>query len=286
MVRKLFQFATLIFLSSATSAQAEVLFEGYSKILSGGKHVGYSVARYEFDPKKKQFRGTTFLKTGGLGVDITESIKAVADQDLNPISYEYTSLMGKKTKSIDAKFSKGKMTAIVKEDGKSVTVRRDLPQGAFLSNFLVYLILRGKNGLQVGTRYDYTAIAEEDAEVSKGDAFIEKQELHRGQNAFRILNRFKDVKFISHVSERGEVISTQSPANGIATELVAVPSEAIGTFGRSDVILQSLFGEVPSGGANVLSRTLSRESTPSAGRKGESVPAGQGIQLKPQESRQ
>lgn len=282
MVRKLFQIATLITLF-ALPAQGEILFEGYSKITSGGVHVGYTVTRYEFDPKKKQFKGTYFLKTGSLGSDITESVKSVADESLNPISYEYTSLMGKKTKTIDAKFSKGKMNATVTEDGKTKTIRKDLPKGTFLSNFLIYLMLKSKSGLQTDARYEYSAIAEEDAEISKGDALVEKQETHMGQLAYKVLNRFKDVKFISYVSDRGEVLSTSSPANGIGTELVAKPSDAVGSFGVSANILKSLFGDVPLGTQNALSQNAKKEAfgETEPASKDRGIPGGKGILIKP-----
>ena len=282
MVRKLFQIATLIALFSP-AARAEVLFEGYSKITSGGVHVGYTVTRYEFDPQKKQFKGTYFLKTGSLGSDITESVKSVADESLNPISYEYTSLMGKKAKTIDAKFSKGKMNATLTEDGKTKTIRKDLPKGTFLSNFLIYLMLKSKSGLQIDARYEYSAIAEEDAEIYKGDALVEKQETQRGQLAYKILNRFKDVKFISYVSDRGEVLSTSSPANGIGTELMAKPADAVGSFGVSAAILKNLFGEVPLGTQNALSQNAKKEALGEngVGGKERGIPGGKGIQIKP-----
>ena len=30
-------------------------FEGYSKIMIGDKHIGYTIQRFEFDPKKKEY---------------------------------------------------------------------------------------------------------------------------------------------------------------------------------------------------------------------------------------
>ncbi|MBX2988233.1 MAG: hypothetical protein KF802_10075 [Bdellovibrionaceae bacterium] len=265
MVRASSQIATVVFLLAALGApkaRADVLFEGYSKILSGGVHVGYVVSRYEYDPRKKQFRGAYFLKTGALGSDVTESLKAVADVDLKPVSYEYTSMVGKKTKTIDAKFSKDKMTAVLTEEGKSKTIRNDLPKGTFLSNFLVYLMLKSKNGLQAGTRYEYTAIAEEDASIVKGDALVEKEEKYKGFAAYKILNRFKDSKFTSYVAEKGGVLGTVTPANSINVELVAKPNEAVGGFGMNAAIMKSVFGDVPVGTTNPLSQAAKEEALP------------------------
>lgn len=272
----------LILILAGASARADVLFEGYAKINSGGVHVGYVVNRYEFDPKSKRFTSTYFVKTGSLGSDVTESLKAVADEKLSPVSYSYTSVVGKATKTIDAKFKGGKMTAVVTEGGKSKTIRADVPKGTFLSTFLVYLMLKSKTGLSSETKYDYSAVAEEDAEIQKGEALVQAEETHRGFKAFRILNRFKDIKFVSFVNERGEVLSTNSPANGITTELVAKPSEAVGSFGTPAAILKSLFGEVPLGTRNVISKALQAEAfgADKPAGKAVGVPGGQGVLIK------
>lgn len=273
----------LIFCSLSLAAKADVLFEGYSKVTSGGVHIGYVVSRYEFDAKKKQFLGTYMVKTGALGSDVTESVKSVADQDLNPISYEYTSLVGKKTKTIDAKFAKGKMTATVTEGGTPKKMITDIPKGTLLSNFLVYLILKSKNGLQPGQLpFTYKAIAEEDGLLEDGVAKIEKEEKFHGFRAFKISNKFKDVTFTSYVSERGEVLATTSPANGIGTELMEKPNDAVGKFGLSTSILKHLFGEVPLGTNNLLSKAAKEEALgePKKPGKKEGIPGGQGVQIK------
>lgn len=281
MVRSLSLFATFFLLTFALHAPAaDVLFEGYSKITSGGVHVGYVVTRYEFDAKSKQFRGIYFLKTGALGSDVTESVKSAADQDLNPISYEYTSIVGKTVKTIDAKFRKGRMTAVVSEGGKDKTIQRDLPKGAFLSNFLVYLMLKSKTGLQSDSKYEYSAVAEEDAEVLKGEALVGKEEKYNNFRAFKILNRFKDMKFISYVTDRGEVLGTSSPSNGIATELMARPGDAVGTFGTNATILKKLFGDVPLGTNNAVSKAAQAEAFKEEPTKQQGIPPGQGILIK------
>lgn len=268
------------------AAHADLLFEGYSKVVSGGVPVGYSILRYEFDSKKKQFIGTSFLKTGALGSDITESLKTVCDQDFNPIQYEYTSIVGKKTKTIDAKFEKGKMIAAVTDDGKKSSIRLDIPKGTFLSSFLAYLMLKSKTGLRLKEKYVYSAIAEEDGAISKGEAFVSAEETHMGFRAFKVLNKFKDIKFISYITERGEMLSTSSPASGVGTELMAKPGDAVGQFGTSSTILRNLFGDVPKGTDNIVSKAALNDAlkpSTEGPKKGE-VPPGKGIMVKPGEA--
>jgi hypothetical protein len=266
----------------ASIARAEVLFEGYSKIVSGETPVGYIISKYEFDAKTKRFISTYFLKTAGQGDEITESLKAYSNDELGPLSYEYTSIVGKKTKTIDAKFKGLKMTAEVKDNGKKKTIRTDIKKGTFLSTFLVYLMLKSKEGLKTNSGYDYLAIAEEDAVAYKGEASVGKEESFLGLKAFKVQNKFKDVRFVSYVNERGEVLGTNSVSQGISTELVADPEKATKGFPLSPAILKNLFGEVPAGKNNLLAK--SNETSTTTPGKQQGIPPGQGIQIKTQTS--
>ncbi|PIS11858.1 MAG: hypothetical protein COT73_01670 [Bdellovibrio sp. CG10_big_fil_rev_8_21_14_0_10_47_8] len=273
----------LAFFSHA--ARADILFEGYSKVLSGGVHIGYAIARYEFDNKKKQFIATTFVKTNEFGGNLSESLKSYSTDDMKPISYQYTTLIGKQVKTIDAKFEKGKILATVKDGDKVEKIVKDLPKGAFLSSFLAYVMLRSPTGLKIDAKYDYQAIAEEDAAISKGIAFIKSVEDFNGMKAFRVLNEFKSVKFVSLINDKGEVYSTKSPVQGIATELVAKPSEATNNMSVPTATLRVLFGDVPTGQFNEISKKAQASPpaptppTPPPGKQ-QGFPAGKGIQIK------
>lgn len=280
-----FCFTLLLTVSFAISAQAEVLFEGYAKVLSGEDHIGYVISRYEFDQKKKQFVSTYFLKTGKGPSETTESLKALADADLAPISYEYTSLAGKESKIIDAKFKGGTLSGVIKTGNKVARIEKKIPKGTFLSTFLVYLMLKSKEGLKSETNYEYQAIAEEDGAIYKGQALVGKEETYNGFKTFKILNTFKDIKFLSYVNERGEVLGTNAMGQGITTELVATPAEAIGSIPYSASLLKTLFGKVPAGDSNVVSRQqklkASEANAPAPGKQ-MGVPQGQGIIIKAQ----
>lgn len=242
---------SIAFISHAV--RAEVLFEGYSKINSGGVHIGYAIIRYDFDAKKKQFIASTFLKTNDFGGNLTESLKAVASEDLKPVSYQYTTLTGKVVKTIDGKVEKGKLVAVVKDGDKSERIVKDLPKGAFFSSFLAYVMLKSPQGFKSDNKYDYEAIAEEDAALYKGVAYVKNLQDYNGLKAFQVLNEFKGTKFISFVSERGEVLSTKSPLQGISTELVAQPTLATAGMTVPAPTLKTLFGEVPTGQKNEVS---------------------------------
>jgi hypothetical protein len=279
-----FIFCLLIALAPALS-HAQVLFEGYSKIISGGVHVGYAIQKYEFNNKKKQFVATTFLKTNELAGNLTESLQAFAAEDMTPVSYKYTTLVGTEVKTIDASFKNGKILATINHGGKTEKVNREIPKGTFLSSFLAYMMLKSPSGIKMDTKFEYQAIAEEDASVEKGIAAVSATEEFKGLKAFKILNEFKKAKFISTVSEKGEVFATRSPAQSISTELVSNPSEATANFGMPSAVLKQLFGDVPTGQENQIAKlaksgvAVPSEPTLTPGKQ-QGVPQGKGLQLK------
>lgn len=242
--------------TAAAGAAANALFEGYSKVLLGGVHIGFTVSRYELDPKKNEFVSTYFLKTNTLGGNVTESLKARATTGFKPVSYQYTSIVAGKTKTIDAAFKGDQMTAVVVEDGKTVTVRKTVPKGAFPSTFLGYMMLKGKEGLKPGVRYGYVAIAEEDAAVYPGEANVINAVHHGGIPALKIFVTFKGARFASFVTLKGDVLATNSPTQGLATELVAGVQEATAGQSFNPSALSALFGRVPEGKQNALALSL------------------------------
>ena len=281
-------FAIVLVVSISIFAKAEVLFEGYFKILIGQQHAGYSITRYEFDPKKKQFIATNYIKTGALAGDTVESFKAISTDTLLPVSLQYTSISGGKSKTIDLNFKGKKMNGVVNDAGAKTNINQDLTQGTFLSSFLAYVMLQGKEGMKTGVKYDYQAIAEEDAQIHKGIAVIQAQEEHKGVKAFKILNEFKGSKFISYANDRGEMISTNSPALGVSAELVADYKEALGQFALNNKAITLLFGNMPTGQINQIYKNMTQKLIPNVPAdpklvpgKQMGVPAGQNIQIKP-----
>jgi hypothetical protein len=239
-----------IVLSRAGGAAAEIMFEGYSVIRAGQTPIGFTVQRYEYDSAKKQFISISFLKTNPQGNNITESIKAVANESLQPVSFQYTAKTDKTLKIIDAKFAKDTMTATIGDGKTSQTVKSAVKKGTFLSTFLGYLMLQ--KGYKVGNNFTYSAIAEEEAQTYTGEALIKAEDEFKGQKVFRITNNFKGAQFVSFVTPKGEILGTTSPLQGISTELMATPAEATKGLVLPTDSLKLLFGSVPAGKVNVL----------------------------------
>lgn len=268
------------------------------------KHVGYVVQRFEFDNKKKEFITAYYLKTNQLGGNITESLKARSSANLKPLSYQYTELTGDKGKTIDAKFNGETMTAEIVDGGKKQTVQKKIPKGSFLSSFLAYVMLQGKEGIKPGTKYSFQAIAEEDAGLYNGEAYIKGEETIDGIGAFKVMNTFKGAQFVSYCTYKGEIIATRSPVQRISTELVTGAKEATSGLQLNSNALVQLFGHVPRGNENPVSRRaenpktlntsaptgggaseaktkkLEATPTPSDQPKQQGIPGGQGIHIK------
>ncbi|MCB0357886.1 MAG: hypothetical protein KDD40_12805, partial [Bdellovibrionales bacterium] len=170
-------FILLCLLSFSTLARTETMFEGYYQIRLGGVHSGFVIQRYSFDSAKKLFSSTYYIRTNQLAGNITESLKATANDKFEPITYQYTSKTGNVIKTIDATFKntdKGpKMTAVVSDGKMGNKIEKDLPKGTFLSTFLAYMML--SRGISMGKVYSYQGIAEEDAADYPGKAKIQEQ---------------------------------------------------------------------------------------------------------------
>ncbi|MGE3974060.1 MAG: hypothetical protein AB7F59_05990 [Bdellovibrionales bacterium] len=258
-------FISLAFFLPQT-VSADVVYEGWHKVLSAGQHVGYYIIRYELDSKTKKFIQTSFLKSNAMGNDVTEALKAESlqitkpNQWILPVKYQYTSSVGKKVKIIDAAFKEEKgggkkskdkkktlrMVASITENGKTSKVDQILPENTFLSSFLTYIILQSKEGLKTGNNYTYNAVAEEDATVSEGTAFVKEEEKFNGQDAFKVINEFKKIRFISYLTPQGEILGTKSPLLSIATEAAKTPEEAAGKVKIDTKNITHLFGNIPS----------------------------------------
>ena len=235
---------------------AEIMFEGYYKVELEQKPIGFAIQRYEYDDKTKNFTSTYFLKVNLGGQVRQESLKAVSNDKFHPVSYSYTFHGGEEIKTIDAKYKvKGDKVSgdLTINDGKKTSNMNAIsPKSTFLSNFLGYLMLQ--SGLDVGKKFGYSGIAEEDGNSYRGEAWIKETTTFNKQEAFKVINKFKGQSFISYVNKKAEVLGTVSPAQNLSTTLVASPIEA--TMGQTvpNKVLSQLFGNIPVGKANPLAK--------------------------------
>lgn len=281
----LFGFGILVWSQVAVS---QVLFEGYYKIQSQSEHIGYSIQRYESLDNGKIFKATVFVKTNALGGNLTESIVTESGPGMAPIKMSYTGIVGKQTKTIDARIQEGSLIAEVREGGKVQSSKLTLDPGIFFSGILIYSILKSPQGLVPETQYNYSAIAEESLELIKGKAIVQTYGEFRSKiRSLKVLNEFRDTKFISWVTEKGEILETTAPVQGLTTELV--PNAEMAQKGQvvPEKILKTLFGSLPKGQENIAYRAhqkgewpISKSVEPVPGHKTQPVPPGKGIHTK------
>jgi hypothetical protein len=242
-------FTALFIFLAGTLASANTLFEGWFEIYRGTKKVGFLVERFEF--VNNQFRVTKYLKTNAEGANITESLKAYSAPDLGPIKYAYTNKTGDDVKIIDANF-KGDMMTLETFDGKTKSKQsKRFKKGTFLSEFLIYLILSQKDGLQVGKSYTYSAIAEEDGTVATGNSLVKDEETIKGKKVYRILNDFKGQKYFSWYTAKGEPVLNRSPEANMEVRLADSQAQATEGLVAKLNDLKLLFGSLPGESAAV-----------------------------------
>lgn len=252
-MRALTLLLSLTLMLVSTTLQAEVLFEGYYKVSQFKKHIGFLILRHEIDEKSKNFKTTSFIKLGKGGFDLTESYQATSSSTLQPIRLTYLAAGDKKTKTIEAEFKNQKMTGTAVEDGKKIKLNSTVPNGAFFSSALYYLMLQSKDGLKTGTNFDYVAITEEGPVPMKGSVQIDKKMVSQGtMQLMKVSNQFAGSEYDNLINARGEVVSANTPATSIETELVKNPSEATEGIKLANGTLEKIFGKIPEGKINSL----------------------------------
>lgn len=252
----------VLFFSPGFAFAGEIMFEGYYRVELAGKHIGYYIQRYEFDPKGKTFDSISFLRIK-IGDDITQrSLKAKANDKFQPVSYQFTSQDGKALKSIDASF-KGEVMQLKISDGKKLkTETHKVPKGTFMTSFLQYIMMQ--RPMPLNQAFKYSGIAEEEGASYWGKAWLSAKEDRNGFVVFKILNSFKNEEFVSKLAAvpdskekdkyvKGEVLGTSLPATGLTMELVNSPNLATEGQLVPNKILLSVFGTMPLGKANMLS---------------------------------
>lgn len=273
MTVRLMAFLFLFFgLAHGSAYGADIMFEGYYRLELQKKHVGYAIQRYEFDPKTKTFFSKSFLRAKLGDEIIQESVVAKCSDKFKPLAFQYTSQVGAKAKTVDATF-KGLIMTVRITDGKEIKNETSkLPEGTFLSSFLPYMMLKGNSKeadtrLKMGDNFKYSAIAEEEGSSYNGSAAIIGKEPKPGYDTYTIKNRFKGEDFISKMAIvhddkakrniKGEVLSTNSPAKGLSTHLVATAVQATEGQVVPNAILKKVFGSTPVGKLNIASNPAS-----------------------------
>jgi hypothetical protein len=135
--------------------------------------------------------------------------------------------------------------------------------GVFFSGILIYSILKAPQGLSPETQYQYKALVEESLQVEEGQAHVQGYDQFRGRiKSLKVLNSFQDTKFYSWVTEKGEVLETTAPLQGLVTELMPSAQEATKDQVVPEKVLKALFGEIPKGHSNIAYRSHQKGEWP------------------------
>lgn len=251
----------LLFFSPGPLFAAETMFEGYYRYEHEGKHIGYSILRYSYDPKEQNFEVHSFVRVKLGDQVLQESLKGKANAKFHPLSYQYTGQVGDNVKMIDATFKGEIMTLKINDAKKLRNETHKVPKGTFLVSFLPYLLLKQK--LELNEAFKYSAIAEEEGNSYWGKAWLTGKEVKPGMILFTISNKYNNEEFISTLAVvkdpkdalknvRGEAFSVNTPSKNIKARLVASANQATEGQLVPNKILLTLFGGIPTGKINMI----------------------------------
>ena len=137
-------------------------------------------------------------------------------------------------------------SAKIIQNGRVKSIDKKIPSDVILSSFLVYIIKQSKKGFGLGNRFEYKAIAEEQATVHyKNNVYIQKKETYRGVKALKIFNSFAKEKFITYVTPKGDLLFANSPLQGISLEIVDSANKATEGMEFDPKKIKAVFGIIP-----------------------------------------
>ncbi len=255
-------------------ALGATLFESYAQIFADSKPEGFIIQRYEHDLQKKELISTYYIQTSSNLGGVIETLRARCTEDFRPISYRYTDEGPRHTKKIVAYFKNNRMIGYRSDGGVKERIQERLPEGAFLSTFLGYLMLN--KGYRKGVKFTFSAISEEEGKVVLGEAYIEKSLYYISRlKAFKLINKFNGVHFISIVGPKGDILSTESPVQKISTKITDFERVTQQGYKINHKKIAALFGGLPKGQQNVYAQQFmpSHSTTPSRSLSSHSQPA-------------
>ena len=248
--------STLLF---AVSTLAAPLFEGYYKVSQMDQHIGFIIVRHSVDAKTSQYQIQTYLRLGKRGFDMTETVNTTSDSSLKPLKYSYTGMDKNKSKIIDLELAIDKktkaeaLTGFGVEAKNKLTLSIPIEKGVFFSSALYPMMLRSPSGIKTDTNFEFSAVAEETAQVHTGSAKIEKNMVTLGnQQVFKAKNSFAGSNYDTFINPTGEILSTNDSTSGIKTELVRNKEEAIQDIKVNKKTIEKIFGAFPEGKINSL----------------------------------
>lgn len=242
-----------------SQANASVVFEGYYKVSQFNNHVGFIIIKHELEPKTNNYIIQTYLRLAKKNFDMTETLKTISDSNMKPVKYSYTALDKKRSKTIegsmniDAKTKKEVLSVLAVEDGNKLAVSVPYEKGVFFSSALYPMMLRGEKGLKTGLDFEFSALAEEAAQVHTGTTKIAKSRVTKDTlQLLKAENNFAGSSYEVLLTDQGEIVSTNDKKTGIKTELVRNKEEAIQDIKVNNKTIEQIFGSLPEGKTNFL----------------------------------
>jgi len=243
------------------STHAAVLFEGYFKIESHGKHIGYVVQRDRVDDKSKQRTLTYLVWKKEDGKVTQEAVQVVANPTSTPnyyapVSFKHWQGANSLTDVTEGKF--GKRLTMVQRDLKTgAAVLRgqiSIPPASIFSSMATEIFAReSRKSYVAGQSRSFDALSEEDEKYSDLRLDVVAVRTFDGENVVQLVSRSLSESIELFTFQDGQPLGSRNNAAGIETFLVNRPEEAFGAFEPAASSIELIFKNVPDGRRNPVS---------------------------------
>jgi hypothetical protein len=237
------------------SAHAAVLFEGYFRIESHGKHIGYVVQRDEVGDKSKQRTLTYLVWKSEDGRVTQDAVKVVAKPAsarnlYASVSFKHWQGADRLTDVTEGKF--GKLLTIVQRNlNTGASVQRGsmlIPPEAIFSSMATQIFAEKALGkYATGQSMSFDALSEEDEKYSNLRLDVLDSKTFGDQKIVQVVSHFLSESIELFTFEDGQPIGSRNDVAGIETFLVSRHEDAFGTFKSATESIELVFEAVPRG---------------------------------------
>jgi hypothetical protein len=249
------------------SAYADILFEGYYKIISSDRHVGYIIHRDAYNARTK-LRTLTYLVWTKYNESVSQEavqvvVRRSAKKRFIPVSFRHWEGLLELTSLTEGTFGE-KLHVIRKDLRKNVTVNKGSllvpPDGVFSSLALPMIAELRPAEFVAGHRIVLTAFSEESERYSDMAVNILKTVPVNGERVITAEIQYLNEATRFLLLTDGQTLGTRSNLTPLETYLVADRKEAIGNFPLPAKTVRLLFGYEPSGLTNPVATSGGRLS--------------------------
>lgn len=232
-------------------AYANIIFEGYYRIEIKGKHVGFSIARWEQDPATKIRTAKFFVYTRDRNNRLhRDFLVEKFTADYRPRAYDLATLYDQAQGHYQVAFQDHSYQDLSASGKGKVITKHPLPPNAILAAELPRVLVSMKP--KAGSAFNYTAVNEDTVNPENGQVKVVEVLTLGRHRVYHLDDNFQIPSQELWVTDDGQILRKATPHGIVTSTLVADADAAIGQieFTRADLV--SWFNEIPTGTRNAV----------------------------------